>query len=95
MLLDFTVVPEKRKELEGAVHAGGTARFQTIFEKEENPFIYDLLSYLDHYFGVKALINTSFNTRGEPMVHTENDAIRAAEKMKLDGVVINGKFTGY
>lgn len=95
MLLDFTVIPEKRKELEGAVHAGGTARFQTIFEKEENPFLHDLLSYLDHYFGVKALINTSFNTRGEPMVHTEEDAIRAAEKMKLDGVVINGKFTGY
>ena len=93
MLLDFTVVPEKRTELEGAVHAGGTARFQTIFEKEENPFLYDLLSYLDHHFGIKALINTSFNTRGEPMVHTEEDAIRAAEKMKLDGVVVNGKFT--
>jgi carbamoyltransferase len=53
--------------------------------------MFDLLSMLDSDFGVKALINTSFNIKGEPIVHTINDAINSAAKMKLDAVVLNGK----
>lgn len=93
MLLDFKVIPEKYEELAGAIHADGTARFQTLFEKGENPFIHDLLVYLDEKYGVKALINTSFNAGGEPIVHTDNDALRSAQKMQLDGVVLNGKYS--
>lgn len=92
MLLDFAVLPEKQNELAGAIHADGTARFQTIFTKTENPFISDLLHYLDNKHGVKALINTSFNSKGEPIVHTENDALIEAKKMKLNGVVLNGNY---
>lgn len=92
MLLDFKVLETKQKELAGAVHFDGTARFQTIFNRNENPFIFDLLTHLDQHYQVKALINTSFNSRGEPIVHTQQDAENAAIKMKLDGVIINGEF---
>jgi carbamoyltransferase len=92
MLLDFNILSEKHKELAGVVHADGTARFQTIFNRKENPFIFDLLQYLDKEFRVKALINTSFNSKGEPIVHTEQDAINSAKIMKLDGVVLNGEY---
>ncbi len=91
MLLDFNVLPERREELAGAIHADGTARFQTIFSREENPFLFELLHYLDNNHGVKALINTSFNVAGEPIVHTEEDARKSAEKMQLDALVLNGK----
>ncbi len=91
MLLDFLILPEKQKELIGAVHINGTARIQTIFNKEENPFIYDLLTYLDENHNVKALINTSFNIKGEPIVHTIEDAVKSAKNMQLDAVVLNGK----
>jgi carbamoyltransferase len=90
MLLDFKVIPGKREEIAGAVHADGTARFQTIFSHEENPFLYDLLEHLDQKHSVKALINTSFNCGGEPIVHTAEDALRSATKMQLDAVVLNG-----
>ena len=93
MLLDFKVLPEKQHELEGAIHADGTARFQTIFARDENPFLFDLLTYLDKKHGVKALINTSFNAGGEPIVHTGEDARKSANKMQLGGLVLNGKFT--
>ena len=93
MLLDFKVLPEKQHELEGAIHADGTARFQTIFARAENSFLFDLLTYLDKKHGVKALINTSFNAGGEPIVHTGEDARKSANKMQLDGLVLNGKFT--
>ena len=92
MLLDFKVLETKNKEWSGAIQFDGTARFQTIFKRDENPFIFDLLTHLDQHYQVKALINTSFNSRGEPIVHTRQDAENAAQKMKLDGVVINGEF---
>lgn len=91
MLLDFKIPDENKNELDGAVHADGTARFQTIFNRIQNPFLYDLLEYLDHNFGIKALINTSFNAKGEPIVHFTEDALTAARNLKLDGVVLNGK----
>lgn len=92
MLLDFSILPEKQKELVGACHADGTARFQTLFNHCDNPFIFDLLTYLDKNHGIKALINTSFNRGGEPIVHTEKDALNSSKNMGLDGVVLNGKF---
>lgn len=91
MLLDFEVLPEKKDELAGAIHADGTARFQTLFSRSENPFLFDLLDHLDKKHGVKALINTSFNAAGEPIVHTMDDARKSATKMQLDALVLNGK----
>ncbi|WP_297085818.1 carbamoyltransferase C-terminal domain-containing protein [uncultured Draconibacterium sp.] len=93
MLLDFAVLPQKQNEIAGAIHADGTARFQTLFKREKNPFLFDLLTHLDKTYGIKALINTSFNAGGEPIVHTEEDALKAAKKMQLDGIILNGKFT--
>ncbi len=94
MLLDFDILPDRRDELAGAVHVDGTARIQTIFKREQNPYLWDLLSVLDEKYQVKALINTSFNSRGEPIVHTSEDALNAAKNMKIDRVVINGAYTG-
>lgn len=91
MLLDFPIDPIRQSEIPGVIHANGAARFQTIFKREENPFLYDLLNLLDNEHHIKALINTSFNQQGEPIVHTCNDALDAAKKMKLDAVVLNGK----
>ena len=90
MLLEFNVLPEKRIDIEGAVHINGTARIHTLFQRDENPFMHDLLEYLDIKHDVKALINTSFNVKGQPMVHTIDDAMLAAKQMELDGVVLNG-----
>jgi carbamoyltransferase len=91
MLFDFRILPEKRNEISGALHADGTARFQTLFNREENPFLFDLLEYLDEYYSVKALTNTSFNRKGEPIVHSAEDALAAATEMMLDAVVLNGR----
>ncbi|MGQ7867997.1 carbamoyltransferase C-terminal domain-containing protein [Sunxiuqinia sp. sy24] len=92
MLMDFNVLPEKQEELAGAVHVDGTARIQTIFERLQNPYLWDLLCLLDEKYEVRALINTSFNAQGEPIVHTAEDAFQSAKKMKIAGVVIQGKW---
>lgn len=95
MLLDFHILPEKQQEMEGAVHIDGTARIQSLFERTDNPYIWDVLTYLDKHHGIKAMINTSFNSKGEPIVHTEKDAISSAKKMRIDGVVLQGKITNF
>ncbi len=91
MLLDFDIVKDMAEEIEGVVHVDGTSRIQTIFDRSENPYLYDLLILLDEKYNIKALINTSFNTKGKPIVHTKEDAMSSAKNMNLDAVVINGR----
>lgn len=91
MLQDFTIKAEYRKQIEGVVHANNTARIQTVACHEENPFMFTQLSYLNEKHGIIALINTSFNSKGEPIVHTGDDAISSAKRMKLDALVLNNQ----
>jgi carbamoyltransferase len=93
MLLDFQISKEKQNEIPGVVHANGTARIQTIFSKDKNPWLFDLLTLLNDQYNVKALINTSFNGKGEPIIHSYNDAFISAKKMGIAYVIINGKIT--
>ena len=93
MLQDFTVKEEYREKIAGVVHANNTARIQTISNEKENPFMFRLLKFLHEKHGVLALINTSFNAAGEPIVHTPEQAMESAKKMNLDGIVVNGVST--
>ncbi|ATA68144.1 hypothetical protein CGC48_05565 [Capnocytophaga cynodegmi] len=89
MLLDFTIKKDFENDLCGVTHVNKTARIQVISKQEDNPFIFKLLSYLYEKYNVLALINTSFNTQGEPIVHTSENALQSAKQMKLQAVVIN------
>ncbi len=91
MLLDYDILPEFQPYLEGVTHVNGTSRIQALFRREENPFIWDLLSYLWKNYGLYGLINTSFNVKGEPIVHTSDDALASAKNMHLDYVIIQNE----
>lgn len=92
MLMEFAVNEESKPFIKGCVHVDGTSRIQVIKTRDFNPFLYDLLYHLDEKYGLKGLINTSFNSQGEPIVHTPEGAMESAKIMGLDGVVLNGKF---
>lgn len=91
MLQDFIIKEEYRSQMAGVVHTNNSARIQTIANEAENPFMFHLLTLLQQKYGIIALINTSFNAQGEPIVHTVEQALQSARKMNLDGIVINGK----
>ena len=55
--------------------------------ESKNPLLFEILQCLDAQ-GILGLINTSFNTQGEPIVHTDAQAIASAQAMGLDGVVV-------
>ena len=89
MLLDFCVSKEYERHLRGVIHADNTARIQIIGGEGDNPFMFSLLTFLYERHGMLALINTSFNSFGEPIAHTTEDAVRSVKEMGLHGLVIN------
>jgi carbamoyltransferase len=60
---------------------------QTI-NRAQNPRYYDVLRAFERRTGVPVLINTSFNTRGEPIVCTPRDAVECFWTSPLDALVI-------
>src|SRR5690606_22769169 len=67
MLFVFDVLPEKAAQIPAVRHTDGTARVQTV-RAEQNTLLHSLLSEFEALTGVPVLVNTSFNTRGEPVV---------------------------
>ena len=68
-------------------HIDGTARVQTV-RRSQHPLYYDLLDAFYRRTGVPVLVNTSFNTRGEPIVCTPRDAMESFWTSPLDAIVI-------
>ena len=87
MLFVYDVLPEKAEHIPAVRHIDGTARIQTI-NREQHPLYYDLLKAFQARTGVPVLVNTSFNTRGEPIVCTPRDAIECFWTSPLDALVI-------
>lgn len=87
MLFVYDVRPEKADAIPVVRHVDGTARIQTINRRQNQPY-YDLLKAFQQRTGVPVLVNTSFNTRGEPIVCTPRDALECYWTSPLDALVI-------
>ena len=87
MLFVYDVRPECAARIPAVRHVDGTARVQTV-TREQNPLVHALLTAFADLTGVPVLVNTSFNTRGEPIVCTPRDAIESFWTSPLDALVI-------
>jgi carbamoyltransferase len=87
MLFVFDVLPDKADKIPAVRHVDGTARIQTINRSQNQPY-YDLLAAFYKRTGVPVLVNTSFNTRGEPVVCSPRDAVESFWTSPLDALVI-------
>lgn len=87
MLFVFDVRPEVAARIPAVRHVDGTARVQTVSRAQNRPY-YDLLCAFERRTGVPILVNTSFNTRGEPVVCTPRDALESFWTSPLDALVI-------
>ena len=73
-------------------HVDGSARVQTV-TRERNGVFYDLLKAFEAETagpggrGCPVLVNTSFNVRGEPIVHSPTDAARVFRRTHMDALV--------
>jgi carbamoyltransferase len=82
------VRPEFKDQLVSITHIDETARLQTI-TREQNPFIYDLLSEFEKESGIGVLLNTSFNVNGKPLINTYKDALYMLDHSGLDNLFLD------
>ena len=72
-----------------AVHVDGTVRPQVVTDPDEP--VHAVLDHLRREGAPPVLINTSFNTRGEPIVDTAEQAIRSARAIGLDFLLLENR----
>lgn len=87
MILTAQVRQEKRAVIPAVTHVDGSARPQTV-EKETNPLYWRLIDEFGKRTGVPVIMNTSFNLRGEAIVHTPTDAVRTFFSSGMDALCI-------
>lgn len=90
MLFVNQVASDKVNVIPAVKHVDGTARIQTVNQKQ-NPLYYDLLKAFERITGIPVLINTSFNTVGRPIVCSPRDALECFWTSPFD-VLVMGSF---
>ncbi|XZF12796.1 carbamoyltransferase family protein [Chitinophagaceae bacterium MMS25-I14] len=88
MILVDEIKDEWRSVLPGIIHVDGTCRVQTV-DEETNPIFAALLHAFKTASGIPALVNTSFNRRGMPIVETPAEAVDFFLSCALDVLVIH------
>jgi carbamoyltransferase len=94
MMMAFETTGLGKESLKAAMHPhDGTVRPQ-ILDQRDNPDYHDLISRFAALTGVGALLNTSFNLHGEPMVCSPEDAVSTFERsglelLALDNVILS------
>jgi carbamoyltransferase len=88
----MTMAPRVRDEIKykypGIAHFDFTARHQSV-GKQDEPWVHALLLAVGRRTGLAALINTSFNRKGKPIVNTVKECLAMlSEEKDLDYVLI-------
>jgi len=87
MLFTHRVKPEWRDKIAAAVHVDGSARIQTVNDRED-PLVARMLREVERLTGTPVVINTSFNTAGRPMVDAPRDALECFGSSPIDALAI-------
>ncbi len=83
----FEKLPILRSDIPAVTHVDFSARVQTV-DAEHHPRFFRLIRAVEQTTGCAAVINTSFNVRGEPIVCTPQDAYRCFMATDMDVLVL-------
>jgi carbamoyltransferase len=92
MLLVQRVRPDKRSLIPAVTHVDGTGRLQSV-TRSFNPRFHRLIEAFEGHTGVPAVLNTSFNVRGEPIVHRPEHAVADFLGTEMDALVLGPYLT--
>jgi carbamoyltransferase len=82
---------EWRNRLKAVTHVDNTSRVQTV-TREQNQFLYNLLTHVNELTGMGVLVNTSFNVDGKPILNTYKEALWVLNNKQLDALVLENYF---
>ena len=77
----------KRSSLPAITHVDYSARVQSVSESRNDRY-YRLIKKFEEHTKIGVVVNTSFNVRGEPIVHTPQDAYRCFMATDMDILVL-------
>jgi carbamoyltransferase len=88
MMLAMPTRPEARDALVAAIHPQDATARPQILERAWNPEYHAVISEFQRRTGVGAVLNTSFNLHGEPVVCSAADAVDTFERSGLPHVAV-------
>jgi carbamoyltransferase len=92
MTMGFNSIPSNYCKIEAGTHPYDRTVRPQFVSKNQNPEYHDLISKYYKISGVPALLNTSFNLHGEPIVNNIADSIRTFVNSELDNLLIGKKY---
>lgn len=81
------VKDEWKDILAATTHVDGTARVQTV-TKNQNEWLYNLLTDIEKLTGIGVLLNTSFNVNKKPILSSVRDAFEIYKNTMMDCLLI-------
>src|SRR5215467_1597523 len=88
MMLAMPTRAEAREALVAAIHPQDATARPQILERTWNPEYHAVISEFERRTGVGAVLNTSFNLHGEPVVCSAADAVDTFERSGLPHVAV-------
>lgn len=89
MTIGFDTTQEGYEAMTAACHPADKSARPEILTKKLNQPVYEILEEFENNTGRGAILNTSFNLHGFPIVNTPAEAIYVLENSGLDGLVLN------
>lgn len=86
-LFGIDKLKEARSDLPAITHVDYSARIQTV-DRSRSPRYYDILKAFERRTGCGAVVNTSFNIRGEPIVCRPEEAYKCFMYTDMDALVL-------
>ena len=87
MLFTHNVRAVWRDRLPAVTHVDGSARVQTVDAADE-PLVARMLIRFEQFTGLPAVVNTSLNTAGRPMVDDPRDALECFGSAPIDAMAL-------
>ena len=88
MAIGFDSTPLARKDLSAGLHPFDRTMRPQVVTSKDNPSYHSLIKEFEKITGVGALLNTSFNIHGEPIVGSPSDAISTLSRCGLKHLYI-------
>ncbi len=89
MTIGFDTTSEGYNDMIAACHPADRSARPQMLTKEINPTMYKILEEFEKITNRGAILNTSFNLHGFPIVNTPKEAIYVLENSGLDGLILN------
>jgi carbamoyltransferase len=91
MMLAFPTVPARREHIVAALHPHDFTARAHVVEEAWNPGYHRVIREFEGRTGIGAVLNTSFNLHGEPLVGSPADAVDTFERSGLPHLAL-GRF---